>query len=246
MRPSDTSWGGPSRGFPETSSTLAGALRDPAGLTFRPGLETLCQRYWKPVYVYVRAVWARGNDDAKDLTQAFFLWLLEGDALRRYAPERGSFRNYLKVMLRSFVTHQDEALRTLKRGGGARTLSLEGSLPAIEEIVPDPRTADPEKAFERVWLVDLVTQAIDRVRERCRPGREALAFQVYEEYDLAPMADRPTYSALAARLNVKEHDIDTFLSAVRQQVRTEIRADLADQTADEGHLEAEYHALFGS
>src|SRR6185436_7438630 len=95
---------------------------------------------------------AKSNEDAKDLTQAFFISLMEKEPLRRYDPARGSFRTYMKSLLRHFVQHQDEALQTLKRGGAVRLLDLDG--PAIS--IADSREDNPDKAFDRAWMVSLV------------------------------------------------------------------------------------------
>src|SRR5688572_22453356 len=105
MKSTDTSLGGADARFPETASQVG---TDP---------EALARAYWKPVYAYVRLAWAKSNEDAKDLTQAFFLWLLEERALDGYDPARGGFRPFLKVLLRRFVGHQDRALGALRRGG---------------------------------------------------------------------------------------------------------------------------------
>src|SRR4051812_42066553 len=56
-------------------------------------LATLCERYWFPVYAYLRR---RASDvhEAQDLTQEFFAWLLEKNTLACAAPERGRFRAF--------------------------------------------------------------------------------------------------------------------------------------------------------
>src|SRR5438132_9935265 len=150
MNVGDTSLGGAQQGFPETVWDVLCRARDSDENVRRDALGEICGRYWKPVYHYVRAAWAKSNDDAKDLTQAFFLWLMEGETLSRYEPERASFRAYLKGLLKNFVRHQDDALRRLKRGGG-RILELDGNLSPIKEMIADPESVDPEKIFDRVW-----------------------------------------------------------------------------------------------
>src|SRR4029077_20163367 len=127
----------------ETTVGFAGGLRNPAAADYARSLDTLCARYWKPVYSYIRIAWAKSNEDAKDLTQAFFAWLLQEDALRRYEAGRGGFRAYLKVLLRRFVGHAERDLQRLKRGGGARVFSLEGDAPKLPELQGDPAGVDP-------------------------------------------------------------------------------------------------------
>src|SRR5690242_3501359 len=77
MRGSETTLGGQDRHFPETTIGFLSLLRRRTDEGRRAALEMLCARYWKPVYAYIRAGWSKSNDDAKDLTQSFFLWIQE-------------------------------------------------------------------------------------------------------------------------------------------------------------------------
>lgn len=242
----ETTLGGPERYFPETTVGFLSLLRRRTDDGRRAALDVLCSRYWKPVYAYVRSGWSKSNEDAKDLTQAFFLWIQENGALERFEEERGGLRPYLKVLLRRFVKDKDVAVQRLKRGGGVRILSLAGNDAAMEETICDPRSEDPEAAFERVWRTELVEQAVGRLRTRCRAeGREA-AFSVLEGYDLAGDADRPTYRALGDRLGLSEADVKKHLFAMRDALLLEIRAELAQLTAGEADQKREMEFLFGA
>jgi len=245
MRDSDTNIGGKNRTLPETDSDLVPGLRAPDPDVRRVAFEDLCQRYWKPVYLYLRTGWAKTNEDAKDLTQAFFLWLLESGAVGGYDAGRGTFRRYLKVMLRSFVSHQEKALSALKRGGGVRILSLEGSMPQVEEVIADPALVDPEKAFESMWLIEVIKAATERVRERYHREGKGAAFDIYKEYVLDRGGERPTYAALADRLGLKLREVESRLRALRLELRREIRAELFQTTAGDRELEEEWNELFG-
>lgn len=240
----NTSLGGAQQEFPKTVWDVVCRARDADGAVRRKALGELCDRYWKPVYHYVRVAWAKSNDDAKDMTQAFFLWLLEGETLDRYEPERAGFRAYLKGLLKNFVRHQEEALRRLKRGGG-KVLELDGSLAPIKEMVADPGSADPEKIFDQVWRSTLVAAALGRVRRRMESRESPIAFQVYEAYELLAPAVRPTYADLARRFGIKEKDVDNHLLAVRQELRSEVRREIGTLTRDSGELEREWDVLFG-
>src|SRR3984893_10661386 len=84
-----------------------------------PGSQTaladLCRLYWYPLYAYVRR---RGYtpEDAQDLTQGFFLSLLDRKALRHATPLRGKFRSFLLGSLQNYLSDQLARERTLKRG----------------------------------------------------------------------------------------------------------------------------------
>ena len=247
MRGSETTLGGQDRHFPETTVGFLSLLRRRTDDGRRAALDVLCSRYWKPVYAYVRAGWSKSNEDAKDLTQAFFLWIQENGALRRFEEERGGLRPYLKILLRRFVKDKDVALSRLKRGGGVQVLPLAGGdASAIEHLIPDPRAEEPEAAFERVWKTELVEQAVERLRERCRKEGREVAFSVLEGYDLAPVAEPPTYRTLGDRLGIGEGDVKKLLFAMRDALLREIRAELAQLTTGDADQSREWDFLFGA
>ncbi len=100
------------------------------------GLDDLCARYWKPIYGYVRRAWRKSNEDAKDLTQAFFLWLVDGEVLKKYDPGQGSFRFYLKGLLCGYVSNHKQAVRRLKRGGNVPRVTLDEELGLPDSKAP--------------------------------------------------------------------------------------------------------------
>lgn len=244
MRTNDTSIGRGANGFPRTTWGFLSQIGHAGDPERRSGLETLCRRYWRPVYLYVRHVWAKSNDDAKDLTQAFFLWILEDGALAKYDRDRGSFRRFLKVVLQGFVGHREEARKRLKRGGAVMILTLDDEGSALRDFLPDPRNADPEALFDSAWADEILQTAVERVRARLHADGRELHFRVYEKYEMLPTDRRSTYRELAAEVGVKETDIANLLYAVREMVRGEIRAQIADTTTDDRELDAEWKALF--
>lgn len=244
MGTGDTSIGGSGRSFPDTTWGLVSQVQDPDTIAYREGLSELSRRYWKPIYYYVRLAKAKTNEEAKDLTQGFFLWLVEGRSLARFTPERGAFRGYLKVLLKGFLGHQEVAAHSLKRGGGVRIVPLEGALPSIEEISSDAGAASPESAFDRAWVEELVNIAVSRVRDRYTKEKREIQFQVFERHDRSTAAEPPTYASVAEQLGLKESVVRNYLFAVRQSLREEIRKELERVTTDLASLEEEWNELF--
>lgn len=244
MRTGDTSLGGPAKEFAKTVWDLISRARDSSPEVRLPALDEFCRIYWKPIYFHIRLAWGKPNEDAKDLTQAFLLWIVEGDALTVYSRERASFRTYLKTLLQHFVHDQEEALHRLKRGGGVQLLHLNRDAAALDEVLKDHRGIDPGRVFDRVWRVELLKRAVDRVAERFRSTGQAQKFQVFEQYDGQGSGEKPTYAALAQRLGLKESDVTNYLFAVRSEIRSEIRAALTAMTDGPEELEEEWNAFF--
>ena len=75
---------------------------------FQAALSELCRIYWYPLYAYVRR---RGYapEEAQDLTQGFFLHLLEHKTLGRADPLRGKFRSFLLGSLQNYLLTAAEA-----------------------------------------------------------------------------------------------------------------------------------------
>ena len=70
------------------------AARDGSDTEAREALETLCQTYWQPLYAYIRHQ-GYGPEESRDLTQAYFVELLDKDFLEDVDPSKGRFRSYL-------------------------------------------------------------------------------------------------------------------------------------------------------
>src|SRR4051812_7039249 len=121
----DTRIGGGDARFPETKHSAIAAARSGSEIDRALAHESIVAAYWKPVYKYIRIKWRSSNEDAKDLTQSFFLRALEKDFFDAYSPEKGSFRTYLRVCLEGFLANERKSSQRLKRGGAAIVLPLD-------------------------------------------------------------------------------------------------------------------------
>jgi len=93
------------------------AARDTTDPESRQALAALCEAYWYPLYAYLRS---RGHDpdESRDLTQAYFAYLLEKKILEDVNPSAGRFRSFLLSSLRHYVANERRRQDAGKRGGG--------------------------------------------------------------------------------------------------------------------------------
>src|SRR5437762_12261790 len=148
--------------FPTTRWTLVIAAGDPQRKEARSALVSLCENYWYPLYAYLRR---RGYpaDQAQDLTQEFFVRVLEGRYIDRADPEKGRFRSFILTSLKFFAADEADRHRAQKRGGGA-VVPLEFSS-GEERYQREPEHDEtPERIFERRWAPSMLDRAGERLR----------------------------------------------------------------------------------
>jgi RNA polymerase sigma-70 factor (ECF subfamily) len=118
----------------------------------------LLERYWKPVYCYLRRM-HYDNEQAKDLTQGFFHEVVLNRRLAERAdPTKGSFRSLLLHALRQYLLDEQRKEDAQKRIPRDRLVPLDiADPPAIAEVVQD---LDPEESFNYAWKADLMDRAL--------------------------------------------------------------------------------------
>jgi len=121
----DTSMGGNQSRFPETRRSAVIDFNNGDPVLRDSAAEALISAYWKPVYKYIRVRWSRSNEDAKDLTQAFFARFLEKQDVQDADPARGRFRSFLLGSFKHFLANEYDRERAKKRGGDQVKIALE-------------------------------------------------------------------------------------------------------------------------
>ena len=131
----------------------------------------LLERYWKPVYCYLRRQGC-GNEEAKDLTQGFFHEVvLNRHLVDRADPAKGSFRSLLLHALRQYLLDERRKEDAQKRIPRERLVPLDiADPPAVVEVV---QALDPEESFTYAWKADLMDRALAELKESyLREGME--------------------------------------------------------------------------
>ena len=120
----------------------------------RAALEELYRLYCYPVYAFIRRR-GHGRQDAQDLTQDFFVHLLERGTLGRADSQRGRFRSFLLGALDYFLAHAAERARAGKRGGGCQLVFLDDDAAEDRYQLAAPEGMTAEKVFEARWAAAL-------------------------------------------------------------------------------------------
>jgi RNA polymerase sigma factor (sigma-70 family) len=207
----------------------------------------LVAAYWKPVYKLIRLRFGRSPADAEDLTQAFFLRVMERGLLASYDPAKGRFRTFLRACLDGFLANEHRAARRLKRGGGAALLPLEFRTAEGElERIDVSSGESPERVFEAEWVRSLFGLALEALRQELTANGRGAALRAFERYDLDDgVMDPPSYADLARELGVPATTVTNHLSLARREFRRLLLETLRELTATDEEYRLEARVLLG-
>jgi DNA-directed RNA polymerase specialized sigma24 family protein len=210
---------------------------------YKDALAELCKLYWYPLYAFIRR---RGylSHDAQDLTQGFFLDLLEHKALKRVDREKGKFRSFLLASLQKHLATEATRARCLKRGGGMEFVPLDADSAEERYRLEPVDTLTPEKMFDARWAMALLGEARNRLnREYVAEGKTA-TFEALKAF-LDPLNSKkvPPYEEVSDQLKVSVAAGKTLIHRLRKRYTALVREEIIRTVSSIADVDAEIHAL---
>ncbi len=236
--------------FSSTHWSLVVEAADVQSQVAEGALADLCRRYWPPIYTFVRR---RGHRacEAQDLTQAFFVHVLEKRLYARADPARGRFRTFLLAALKHFLADAQAREQALKRGGGCEFLPLSEELLAAESasfIAPEmplaaARTDGADRLFEARWAAALLGRALETLESAYTAEDRGTLFRALRPFLGGADAPPPDHRELATRLGLPVNTLRTHIHRLRGGYRAALRAEVADTVAAENEVQDELRHL---
>ena len=203
-------------------------------------LARLYRDYWYPLYAYVRRR-GRSPQDAEDLTQDFFVALLEKRRLSGLERGGGRFRSFLLKALQNFLANEWDRVTAKKRGGGGAIVSLD-DIDAESRYLADSSSDDPEAGFERHWAFAVIEQAMRNLEMELRgTGKEHILGHLRPHLQ-GDRNGRP-YAEIATELGVTESAVKMTVHRLRQRYGELLRAEVARTVSDETEVDRELRHL---
>jgi DNA-directed RNA polymerase specialized sigma24 family protein len=232
--------------FPTTRITLIQAAASGTSAQAQEALSTLCRAYWYPIYAYVRRL-GFSVDEAEDVTQSFFVRVLEKEYLRDFHHERGRFRSFLLASLKHFVANERDRARALKRGGARPALPLDDVLQEAERRYSlEPRdSTTPEQLFERQWALTVLAQVQQHLREEAAASGKLDQFDRLKGLLLGETNDLG-YGALAVELDTTEGALKVAVHRLRQRFKQRLREEIAQTVAHPEDVKEEVRYLMAA
>src|SRR6266446_2431914 len=239
--------GGEPRAFATTrwSLVISAGSSESGEQEARDALAELCRTYWRPIFSFV-ARRGYSMEDAQDLTQDFFVMILEHHWLEHADPNRGRFRSLLLKSLQNFLINVAEKTHARKRGGDVEFVSWDDWMAeAPSQLSNSAQALDslpPEQLFDLRWAATVVEQALRRLREECQ-SRSRL--RLFESLSLYLTTDRGdvSYQDLATTLAITEAAVKKQLHYLRRRYRWLIREEVAQTVENPSDVEDEIRHL---
>ena len=219
----------------------AGNKRTPEG---REALAGLCGAYWYPLYAFVRRM-GHPPEEAADLTQAYFLRLLEKDYLSDVRQEEGRFRSFLLASLKHFLANEWDKSQAQKRGGGEPIISLDTGKAERRYKMEPVDELTPEKLYERQWAKRVLKRVYDRLVLELTKAGKSDQLEQFKPYLLGEEPQLP-YKLAAAELGTSESAVKTGVHRLRRRFGQVLRDEVAETVASEDQVEAEIRYLFSA
>jgi RNA polymerase sigma factor (sigma-70 family) len=243
MRMCDSSVGVGAGLFHTTRWTLVMASAHDQSQTGRAALAALCQIYWYPLYAFARRH-GHSPHDAQDLTQGFFLQILEDRALSQVDRLKGKFRSFLLACFQNYLLVEARRACRLKRGGQCQFVSLD--LASVEDryrLEPvDDLTA--EKIFEARWAMTLLDQAMTVLRQKyVAQGKQSVFDTLKVFVGIGESRPEDSYEKAANALGTGVGTVKTLIHRLRKQYFATVREEVARTVADPAEIDGEIRAL---
>lgn len=213
--------------------------------TAKKALAELCKIYWRPIFAFICR---RGHSvpDAQDLTQDFFLMVLEGKLLKRADPSRGRFRSLLLKALQNFLVDDIIKKRAQKRGGDIKFVSWDDWMAEAPSHLSiggrEAETWSAEKIYDVRWAATAVEHALRRLGEECESRGRRRVFDVLSGC-LAAEREDVSYEKLAKTLGIDEAAIKRLVHQLRVRYRELLRDEVAQTVEKPADVDEELRYL---
>lgn len=210
----------------------------------KKALDDLCCIYWPPVYAMYRGE-GMPSEQARDLTQGLFASLLERHDFELADPQKGRFRAFLRTCARNWLANERDRERALKRGGAAKTFSLDAGDEEQRYLAEPHDQLDAAALFERRWAQAVIEQALSQLEQA---EKEAGRGHVFASLRPVLEGDAPagSWAELAAELATTEGALRVAAHRLRQRFRERLEAEVRDTLSDEQGPDAELAELLAA
>jgi hypothetical protein len=202
----------------------------------------LLERYWKPVYCYLRRKGYR-NEESKDLTQGFFHEIvLNRRLIERADPSKGRFRTFILHALKQYVIDMGRRESIQANIPQDKLIPLEiAHLPILPQTISK---WSPEACFHYAWKSAILDLTLAAVKEDCLHAGQETHWQVFRDYLLYPTLeghDPPPLKEIRRRYGLaSERTASNMVITVKRRFQRLLRKHLRSTVSSDAEADEEF------
>lgn len=245
MRPKDqTDMGGLRESFLTTHWSLIEGIKRHQDKD-RSLIGLLLERYWKPVYCYLRR---KGycNDEAKDLTQRFFHEIVLNRCLvERSNASKGRFRSFLLHALNQFLIDRMRRESTQNRIPKEKLVPLDITNPP--ELPQTIFKGSPEDCFDYTWKSELLERTLAQLQADCEQQDLKAHWCIFNDKILEPILnskEAEPMKVIGERYGIKnESTAFNMLLTIKRRFKSTLRMNLRSTVVYESEIDSEWQEM---
>lgn len=209
----------------------------------KAALAELCRLYWYPLYAFARRR-GRSPHDAQDLTQGFFMHLLEHRALAHVDRLKGRFRSFLLASFQNYLANELQRMRSQKRGGNNQFISLDWEEGETRYGLEPADYLTAEKIYEARWAMTLLRHVMEQLQKQYVAQGKGATFAELQVFVRFGEESRVlSYEEVAKRMAISLPAVKTLIHRLRKQYTTILREEVGRTVSDPADIDAEIHSL---
>jgi RNA polymerase sigma-70 factor (ECF subfamily) len=229
--------------FHTTRWTLVIASAQSQGEGGEAALAELCRIYWYPLYAFARRR-GRSPHDAQDLTQGFFMQLLENRSLAKADRLKGKFRSFLLGSFQNYLSNETQRIQSLKRGGRNEFISLDWESAEDRYRLEPADYLTAEKIFDARWAMTLLGHVMTILNRRyIANGKQPIFDALHVYLRIGDERAAPSYDETANALGISAPSVKTLIHRLRREYTTILREEVGRTVSDPSEIDAEIHSL---
>ena len=239
--PDQTDMGGLRESFLTTHWSLVGHIQSEDDKD-RVLIGLLLDRYWKPVYCYLRHK-GYDNEQAKDLTQGFFHEIvLNRNLIQRADQSKGRFRTFLLHALDQYLLNEKRRQTTQKRSPKGKLVSFDIiSPPALPEAVS---RLNPEDSYNYAWTASMLDQVLSEVEANCLEDGLELHWRVFQDKIVQPIlgdSSPPSFADICERYGIDDQKkAANMITTVKRRLQKALNQFIRNTATSEDEMQEEF------
>jgi len=205
----------------------------------------LMNRYWKPIYCYLRRKGC-DNEQAKDLTQGFFHEVvLERHLIENADAAKGRFRSFLLMALDRYLVNVQQRETAQKRMPKGKLVPIDMVEPP--ELPGTLMSSTAEYAFCYAWISDLLERVLQQVEAKCYEDGKTVHWCIFRDRLLKPIiekTDRVSIKELCDRYDIEDSSkVSNMIVTVKRRFQTILKQHLRDTVISDDYVQAEMEEI---